>query len=1355
MVASLEKDTAELNAKEAEPAKRGTEVALTQVEAEKGRAEENLRKAEMAEKRSREFRYSTDIELAARMVNDKTANAAQLTDRLADFDPKMSKGLAANDDMRGFEWYYLKKLIDSRSSVFSGFNKPVIAAAITPEGVLVTLNEEAQVRRLDAATKEERGAPTDLKKGRNIGTKTLSPDGKRVAIAIGNEVQVFDANNGQQIGRSIPVQVRGGLIFSPDSRMLITMDTGLGWWDAESGKPISVQDFQLTIYSSPIQPLSISSDGLKLAVGGQGTYLSAFSVFKLDFETREITRLLDKIGAQGTKRALAISPDGGTVAISPYFQGGIYVYETATGKLLQTQPSAHSSSISAIAFREGSTEIVTASLDGTIKVWNDYRKLDPDKANTFIGHAEEVNVLAILPGGKQLLSASSDKTVRIWSLGQSKTDLHQKLASTFGSPRASFSSDGTLIATAGGLTGNTTGSRLRIWDAATGQPAMEFPKGSRADLMADSVVFSPDGRLLAAGYGGIKDVSYIDLWDIDRRERIGVLPGSTAIPGFTTGENSGTIPGLTFSPDGKHLVAAFGSIKLMSRGDTGNFPLLVYDVANQQVVRRLEGHRNFCMAVAFSRDGSRMASASQDGTARIWDTATWRELQVLDNPDTASESGQRRVYDVAFSPSGAMLAMASAEGNVILFDVASGEVLQTLRGHANEVQGVAFAPDGLTLASGSIDGTLRFWNTATWRELIRLEPEKGFAPRSIAFSPNGDRLLACDRAGTLLWSIPRDDSTSRTTTEQLARLLDSNLDFRHRIRLLSDDLQLHEPLETLAQREPNRAEVQIALAATRAHRYADRSEWQKSVEQFDLLREGEAPAEPAQRELRPPNSRANVATQYLRTPALLRLATALLHENRAVEAASLLIGGEARRAEDGNGARSDSFGFAYDASSTPAKLTQVFRGSPAWNGGLRPGDALLKFNDIEITTANRSKYVELIAAGAGTRVLLTFQHPEQDQPQTAEIIEASFIQDDLTVQLIENLLAAIDQKLSESANDPALLELRAELAGQSLEFEKQVADYTAAIEALSKLPADEAAADLARLYRRRGNAFVGLKRWQLANDDYIKGITAETTDDNLLTNQALAQAQDIVDSGAILATSEWDGKDWLYTTTKPTDNWNQSDFDDGAWKRGEAPFGTADYKPSRTNWSTRDIWLRHEFEWSGELTADNVRLRLACDDIADVFLNGKQLHHQEGNTGEKYVEIPLTPELVERLTPGRNCVAVHCINLLAVGYVDAGLYSGPRDPVREERITKLPLSSRSDPWQRLAIVHLLQGDQQAIDTLVARRPQAAGPFGDLFIQVEDKNWQRAIEIYSKGITPETNDADLFTRRGRISAWLAE
>ena len=261
--------------------------------------------------------------------------------------------------------------------------------------------------------------------------------------------------------------------------------------------------------------------------------------------------------------------------------------------------------------------------------------------------------------------------------------------------------------------------------------------------------------------------------------------------------------------------------------------------------------------------------------------------------------------------------------------------------------------------------------------------------------------------------------------------------------MLSDDLQLHAPLAILAQREPNRAEVQAALAATRANWHAERSEWGQAVEQFDRLK----------------LQRPEAPLDWLRTPGLLRLATALFHEGRSADAAALLIGGEVRRAEDGNGTRSDSFGFAYDASATPANLTQVFRGSPAWNGGLRVGDALLKINDIEVTSENREKYQGAMQNAVEGKLTITFQHSDYNQPDTAEIIKTNHIQDDVTVQLIENLLAAVNQKLSESANDPGLLELRAELAGQSSDHERQIADYTAAIAALSDRPKDEAAAD--------------------------------------------------------------------------------------------------------------------------------------------------------------------------------------------------------------------------------------------------------------------------------------------------------
>ena len=93
----------------------------------------------------------------------------------------------------------------------------------------------------------------------------------------------------------------------------------------------------------------------------------------------------------------------------------------------------------------------------------------------------------------------------------------------------------------------------------------------------------------------------------------------------------------------------------------------------------------------------------------------------------------------------------------------------------------------------------------------------------------------------------------------------------------------------------------------------------------------------------------------------------------------------------------------------------------------------------------------------------------------------------------------------ESLRNPGLLELRAELAGQWSDAKAQAADYTAAIEALSQQN-PEPAADLMRLYARRGHAHVALRQWQQAEGDYARIVTDATTDDSLLSNQAPAQA---------------------------------------------------------------------------------------------------------------------------------------------------------------------------------------------------------------------------------------------------------
>ena len=152
---------------------------------------------------------------------------------------------------------------------------------------------------------------------------------------------------------------------------------------------------------------------------------------------------------------------------------------------------------------------------------------------------------------------------------------------------------------------------------------------------------------------------------------------------------------------------------------------------------------------------------------------------------------------------------------------------------------------------------------------------------SLAFSPDGKQLLAGGRSSTAFWSAARIVwNDPDRAAEELRRLLHSNADFPSRIRMLSENLRLHEALAKLDVKDMR---VQAALAATQANWHASRQAWPEAVAAFDRLVAAD-PSEP---------------DGWLRTPGLLRLATALLHQNRPAVAATLLRGGERRRTRTG------------------------------------------------------------------------------------------------------------------------------------------------------------------------------------------------------------------------------------------------------------------------------------------------------------------------------------------------------------------------------------------------------------------------------------------------------------------------
>ena len=192
---------------------------------------------------------------------------------------------------------------------------------------------------------------------------------------------------------------------------------------------------------------------------------------------------------------------------------------------------------------------------------------------------------------------------------------------------------------------------------------------------------------------------------------------------------------VAFSPDGSRL--ATGSVD-------GRAWIWDADTGHELTSLR---HGNWVWSVAFSPDGTRLATGGQDGRARIWDADTGHELTSLRHSGWVS---------VAFSPDGSRLATGGMGARI--WDAGTGRKVTSLRAD-DAIMSVAFSPDGSRLATGAAKGRVRIWDSGTGREFTRLRADDTVL--SVAFSPDGSRLATGSDAGRArIW----DSGTGREFT---------------------------------------------------------------------------------------------------------------------------------------------------------------------------------------------------------------------------------------------------------------------------------------------------------------------------------------------------------------------------------------------------------------------------------------------------------------------------------------------------------------------------------------------------------------------------------------------------------------
>jgi|GEM_PF-4476671 len=571
---------------------------------------------------------------------------------------------------------------------------------------------------------------------RRLKSAIFTPDGGIILASSAGVWKRWNLHSGEAIARNgPPIHPLASIALFPKGDLLLGLGGGQeSTWKAWNG--------QQTQNSGGIEYARIGHRGDLLALGKRSGGLEVYSpegAFRNRFSGGPSTRIT----------GLVFSPDDRFLLSTNADKSVATLWDTATGARVALLVG-HTATLSCSAVHPTGAFFATGDAAGIVKLWDTKagREIASLKA-----HGAKVRNLVFLGDGSRLLTSGQDGSVKVWVLDFQERAVPEEIIARINSEIPFHLEENRVLPKS--LVEASLGYALGGRPLAHFDPVRDAEAGFLAESARSKLV---DGDpIAAAAYAVTARMQGAD-WFAE------TIVANAALASFEGvlkqfDRHTASINRFAVSPDQRYYATS---------GSDGM--AWIYEFANSSPKQQLQGHSSMVLGLSFSPTVAQLVTTSRDGTSRIWDIDTGREVRRLDHDSvrqaeikegkiTGALARERQINDAIYSPDGNTIITGADDGCVRVWSANSGQYLRTLLQNPVGVVSLLFNPASGQIAVGLRDDSLKLIRFDDGREI----PLAQAVALDRGFSPNGELLAAWDGGKVRLWKTADGSSLGEFT----------------------------------------------------------------------------------------------------------------------------------------------------------------------------------------------------------------------------------------------------------------------------------------------------------------------------------------------------------------------------------------------------------------------------------------------------------------------------------------------------------------------------------------------------------------------------------------------------------------